>query len=189
MAVLPILKYGDPILNKKALPADPADPGLKDLVRDMAETMHAAHGVGLAGNQVGVLKRVVVIDTSGGDDPAALRVLLNPEVLELSGEVEEEEGCLSLPEPGSDEVPPPCIREKTRRAAFCRAKAQGLDGAWYELAGDGLLGKALQHEIDHLNGILFVERVGLARKALLSGRLKALKREAQAEAAARSRRP
>jgi peptide deformylase len=177
MPLMPIRVYGDPVLSQKAKPVDPADPALPGLVKSMLETMVAARGVGLAANQVGLALAVVVINTSGGEDPAADLVLLNPQVLELSGEVEEEEGCLSLPDPASEDDSP--IRAKARRASFCRAKAQGLDGKWFEVAGDGTLGKALQHEIDHLNGILFIDRVSLARKALLSGKLKALKRRSQ----------
>jgi peptide deformylase len=169
MALLPIRKYGDPVLKKKASPVDPRDPSLKALVRDMQETMYHAAGVGLAANQVGVLKQVAIIDLTGGEKPESLVVLLNPEVLEREGEVEEEEGCLSIPD----------LRAPAKRASFCRVRAQGLDGKVFEISGDGLLGKALQHETDHLNGILFVERLGLASRALLSGKLKALKKETE----------
>jgi peptide deformylase len=169
MALLPIRRYGDPILKKKAAPVDPRDPSLKTLLRDMQETMYHAAGVGLAANQVGVLKQVAIIDVTGGEKPESLIVLLNPEVLEKDGEAEEEEGCLSIPD----------LRAPAKRASFCRVRAQGLDGKTFEVAGDGLLGKALQHETDHLNGILFVERLGLASRALLSGKLKTLKKETE----------
>src|SRR3954464_15368993 len=159
MAVLPILKYGDPLLKKKALPVDPRDPSLKALVRDMVDTMHSASGVGLAANQVGVLKQVAVIDISTGDDPAPLIVLCNPVIVEKQGEVEEEEGCLSIPD----------LRVPALRASFCRVKAFDLEGKAVEIAGDGLLGKALQHEVDHLHGVLFVERLRLSTRLLLTG--------------------
>jgi len=177
MSLMPIRIYGDPVLSRKAKPVDPVDPELPGLVKSMLETMVAARGVGLAANQVGLARALVVINTTGGEDPSADLVLLNPQILELQGEVEELEGCLSLPDPASEADTP--IQAKTRRAAFCRAKAQGLDGKWFEVAGDGMLGKALQHEIDHLNGILFVDRVSLAQRALLSGKLKALKKRSQ----------
>src|SRR4051812_17390189 len=167
MAVLPILKYGDPILKKKALPVDPRDPSLRNLVRDMVDTMHHAAGVGLAANQVGVLKQVAVIDVSSSENPAPLIVLCNPVVLETEGEVEEEEGCLSIPD----------LRAAAVRATFCRVRAFDLEGQPFEVAGDGLLGKALQHETDHLNGVLFVERLRLATRVLVSGKLKAMKKE------------
>src|SRR3954469_13338131 len=130
MAVLPILKYGDPLLKKKALPVDPKDPSLKALVRDMVDTMHAAAGVGLAANQVGVLKQVAIIDVSHADQPAPLIILCNPVVLEREGQVEEEEGCLSIPD----------IRAAAVRAVFCRVRAFDLEGRAFEVAGDGLLG-------------------------------------------------
>lgn len=177
MAILPIRIYGDPVLNQKALTVDPAEPGLKQLVADMFETMIDGAGVGLAANQVGVLKRVVTINTSGGEDRAQDLVLLNPEIVELSGEIEEEEGCLSVPAgPDGEGI----LRAKVKRAVFARVRAQGLDGAWFEVAGDGTLGKALQHEIDHLNGTLFIDRLSLARRALVSGKLKAIKAETKA---------
>jgi peptide deformylase len=167
VAVLPILKYGDPLLAKKAKPVQPGDPALRPLVRDMEETMRHAAGVGLAANQVGVLKQVAVIDVSASEKPGPLIVLCNPVIVERQGEVEEDEGCLSIPE----------MRAPALRSSFCRVKAFDLEGKPIEVAGDGLLGKALQHEVDHLNGTLFVERLRLASKALISGKLKALKKE------------
>jgi peptide deformylase len=172
MAILEIRTYGDPVLWKKALPVDLKDPLLPQLVADMAETMVVANGVGLAANQVGILKRVVVINITGGEDPQATVVLLNPEVIETAGEVEEEEGCLSVPENAEGEG---ILRAKIKRAAFCRVRAQRLDGQWFEIAGDGIMGKALQHETDHLNGTLFVDKLSMGRQVLLGGRLKAIK--------------
>ncbi len=168
MALIPIVKYGDPRLKRKAQPVDPKDPSLKPLVRDMFETMYQSDGVGLAANQVGLLKQVVVIDVGGREKPEPL-VLLNPVIMETGGEVEEEEGCLSIPD----------IRAKALRAGFCRVKALDLEGRPLEVASDGLLGKALQHEVDHLNGVLFVDRLRMTSKALISGKLKALKKETE----------
>lgn len=173
MAPLKIVKYPDPILRKKTSPVDPADKSLKALCEAMFEVMYAAEGVGLAANQVGLDKRLVVIDCSGGEDPEARLILLNPQMLETSGSVEEEEGCLSFP----------MIRAKAKRSSFARVRAQNLAGKTFEVEGDGLLGKALQHELDHLDGKLFIDRIGLAQKALISGKLKALKAEARKKGA------
>ena len=171
MPKLKIVKYPNPILRKKASPVDPADKTLKKLAADMFEAMYEAEGVGLAANQVGLDKRIVVIDCSAGEDPAAQLVLLNPVMLETQGNVEEEEGCLSFPH----------IRAKAKRSSYARVRALGLDGKSFEIEGDGLLGKALQHELDHLDGKLFIDRIGLAQKALISGKLKDLRAETKAE--------
>jgi peptide deformylase len=169
MAKLTIVKYPDPILRVKTAPVDPQEPGLKQLAEDMFEAMYAAEGVGLAANQVGHNKRLVVIDCSAGEDATQKLVLINPEMLAMEGEVEEEEGCLSFPK----------IRAKAKRGIFAKVRAQGLDGKFFEVEGEGLLGKALQHEIDHLNGKVFIDRLSLAQKALISGRLKELRAEAK----------
>lgn len=164
--MLTVRHYPDPILRKKCAPADPNDPGLPDLIESLFETMVAEEGVGLAANQVGLDMALAVIDTSGGRDPKGRLVLLNPEILEERGEVEEEEGCLSLPG----------LRAKARRAEWVRVRAQSVGGDTFEIASDGLLGKALQHEIGHLYGRLFIDHLSLAQKALLSGKLKQLKK-------------
>lgn len=168
MPLIPIRRYPDPGLRQKAEPVDPRDPSLPELVADMFETMYAADGVGLAANQIGLALRVAVIDASGGEDPQAKLVLLNPELLDSSGEVEDEEGCLSFPG----------LRGKARRGERARVRALGLDGKAFELEAGGLLGKALQHEIDHLNGRLFIDHLTLAQRALLSGKLKQMKKDA-----------
>jgi peptide deformylase len=168
MALLNIRRYPDPVLRQKARPVDLKDPQLPALVADMFETMYHAEGVGLAGNQVGLAIRVAVIDTSGGEDPQAKLVLLNPELVSSEGDVEEEEGCLSLPG----------LRAKTRRAERARVKAFGLDGQPFEIESGGLLGKALQHEVGHLNGRLFIDHLPLTQQVLVSGKLKQMKKEA-----------
>jgi peptide deformylase len=170
MAILPIVKYGDPILRKKAKPVDPKDPALKKLAQDMKETMAKARGVGLAANQVGVLKQIAVVDLSGGEDNDSLLVLLNPVIVETRGEEECDEGCLSFPE----------IRGTIVRAAFCRVKAMSLDGEPLNIEGQGTQARILQHETDHLNGVLFVDRMRLASKTLVSGKLKELRQETKA---------
>lgn len=173
MPVLTIRHYPDPVLRQRALPVDLNDPSLPALVADLFDTMYAAEGVGLAANQVGLAKRVAVIDTSAGEDPNARLVLLNPEILEIEGEVEEEEGCLSFPG----------MRAKARRGERSRVRAFGLDGQPFEIEAGGLLGKALQHEVDHLNGRLFIDHLPLAQQALVSGKLKQMKKDAAKAAA------
>jgi peptide deformylase len=172
MAILPIRLYPDPILRKKTRMVDPKDPALPSLVENMFETMYDAEGVGLAANQVGVDLRVAVIDTSSGRDPKAKMVLLNPRLVGESGMVEEEEGCLSFPG----------LRANARRAESARVQALGMDGVPFEIESDGLLGKALQHEVGHLDGHLFIDYLPLGQKARLAGKLKQMKKEA-AEAA------
>lgn len=168
MPVLNIRRYPDPVLRQRALPVDPQDPSLPQLVADLFETMAEADGVGLAANQVGLAIRVAVIDTSGGEDPAARLVLLNPELLSVDGEVEEDEGCLSFPG----------LRATARRGERARVRATGMDGQPFEIEAGGLLGKALQHEIDHLNGRLFIDHLPLTQQALVSGKLKQMKKDA-----------
>jgi peptide deformylase len=173
MPVLKIRHYPDPVLRQRALPVDLKDPSLPALVADLFETMYAAEGVGLAANQVGLAKRVAVIDASAGEDPAAKLVLLNPEILQTIGDVEEEEGCLSFPG----------MRAKARRGERAKVRAFGLDGLPFEVEAGGLLGKALQHEVDHLNGRLFIDHLPLAQKALVNGKLKQMKKDAAKAAA------
>jgi peptide deformylase len=168
MPILSIRRFPDPVLRQKARAVDPADPSLKALVADLFDTMYAAEGVGLAANQVGLAIRVAVIDTTAGRDPDAKLVLLNPEIVEVEGAVEEEEGCLSFPG----------LRAKTRRGERAKVRAIALDGQPFEIEATGLLGKALQHEVDHLNGRLWVDHLPLTQQALLSGKLKQLRREA-----------
>ncbi len=168
MAKLPLSLYPDPVLRRKSRVVDPARPSLRALVDDLFETMYDADGVGLAANQVGLDIRVAVIDDSGGEDPMRRLVLINPKLVGEEGEIEEEEGCLSFPG----------LRAKTRRAARARVQAVGLDGTAFEVESGGLLGKALQHEVGHLDGRLFIDYLPQGQKALLAGRLKQMRNEA-----------
>lgn len=161
-----VVRYPAPILRAKTAPVNPRTPGLRRLVEDMFETMYHAEGVGLAANQIGLNKRLAVIDCSGGADPKQRLVLLNPELIATEGEIEEPEGCLSFPG----------LRASPRRAVFARVRAQDLNGDFFEVEGDGLLGKALQHETDHLNGHYFIDRLSQAQRALVSGALKKLRK-------------
>ena len=163
----PIVKFGDPVLEKPSEPITSFDEDLKKLVEDMFESMYAAHGVGLAAPQIRISKRVAVVDVTFKDDPRAKLVLINPE-MELSDETEMgTEGCLSFPE----------ITGEIERAKSVMARGQTLEGDKIEIEATGLLARALQHEADHLNGILFIDRMSSAAKASLSSRLKRLQKE------------
>ena len=153
-----IVKYPDPILQKPTELVTEFDDELRVLVDDMFESMYAAQGIGLAAPQIGISKRLTVIDLSFKKNPEEKIVLINPEIIHKEGKASEEEGCLSLPE----------IREKVSRPAKVRVRAQDVHRKWCEMDGDDLLGRAMQHEIDHLDGILFIFRVsGLKRDLLL----------------------
>ncbi len=145
MALLPILRYPDPRLHTRARPVAAVDDSIRQLVRDMAETMYEAPGIGLAATQVNVHIRLVVIDIS--EDKSGLIALINPEILERSGEQVCEEGCLSVPG----------IYESVKRAERVKVKALDEQGEPFELEAEGLLAVCVQHEIDHLDGKVFVE--------------------------------
>jgi peptide deformylase len=148
-----ILRYGDPRLTAENAPIDSGE-DLVGLVADMVETCHAAPGIGLAAPQIGVNRRIAIVDLSVGADPNGVLVLVNPVVIEESGEQKEEEGCLSVPD----------LAEKVVRPARVRVRAGDATGAVREIEGTGLLARALCHETDHLNGLLFVDRLrGLKR--------------------------
>lgn len=151
MALYPIRTYGDPVLRMKPKPVKDVDDKIRTLVTDMIETMYDAPGVGLAANQIGVMKQIAVFDAQ---DELGPRVLINPEILELSGEWEYEEGCLSVPG----------YSWAIKRPAFARVRALDLDGNEVEYAGDGLLGRVLQHEIGHLHGGLLIDVLDKAAK-------------------------
>jgi peptide deformylase len=150
-----IVRYGDPRLTAENAEVDPAREDLSVLVADMVATCHAAPGVGLAAPQVGVNKRIAIIDLSVGADPNGVIVLVNPVIVETDGEQKDEEGCLSVPD----------LAEKVTRPARVRVRAADATGAVREIEGTGLLARALCHETDHLNGMLFVDRLrGLKRE-------------------------
>jgi peptide deformylase len=160
MALLPILEYPDPRLKKAAVPVTAVTPEIRKLVRDMAETMYAAPGVGLAATQVDVHKRVIVMDLS--DDRSELRVFINPELLSAEGEAECEEGCLSVPG----------YYDKVIRAAKIRVRALDEHGETFELDAEGMLAVCIQHEMDHLLGKVFVEYLSPLKRARLAARLR-----------------
>ena len=160
MALLNILEYPDPRLKKVASRVTAFTPDIERLVADMAETMYAAPGVGLAATQVDVHKRIIVIDISDTKDQ--LRVFVNPELVAADGEAECEEGCLSVPG----------YYDKVVRAATVTVRAQDARGETFEIAADGLLAVCIQHEMDHLDGKVFVERLSALKRARLLARLR-----------------
>jgi peptide deformylase len=160
MALLNILEYPDPRLKKVATPVAAVTPEIQKLVRDMAETMHSAPGVGLAATQVNVHKRVVIIDISEARDD--LKVFINPELVSAEGEAEHEEGCLSVPG----------YYDKVTRAARIVVRAQNERGEPFELAAEGLLAVCIQHEMDHLLGKVFVEYLSPLKRARLAAKLR-----------------
>jgi peptide deformylase len=161
-----IRKYGDPILKQKAGPVTEFNEELKTMFSNMLETMYAASGLGLAANQVGILKRIIVIDTGTVDSPKVLR-LANPEILEVSREKQEyEEGCLSFPG----------IIEKIYRPAKIKVKAQDPEGKELIIEAEGLTAVAIQHETDHTNGVVFINRMSAVKRMMLSKPLKELKK-------------
>jgi peptide deformylase len=159
MAVLTILRYPDPRLEKVAKPVDQVDESIRQLVRDMAETMYAAPGIGLAATQVDVHKRVIVLDVSDTRDQ--LIVLINPEILAREGEQECEEGCLSVPG----------VYDVVKRAEKVKVRALDRDGKPFELDADGLLAVCIQHEMDHLEGKVFVEYLSRLKQARIRAKL------------------
>jgi peptide deformylase len=159
-----IVKYPDPVLSKAGQPVSVFDDKLKTLVEEMFESMYEAHGIGLAAPQIGLSQRLTVIDLSFRKNPEEKIVLVNPEVIEREGKQYEEEGCLSLPE----------IRERVNRAAHVKVRAQDVEGKWFEVEGDELLARAFQHEIDHLDGILFLDRLSRLKRDLLVRKIKKL---------------
>jgi peptide deformylase len=159
MALLPILHYPDPRLNTVAAPVRTFDATIKTLVRDMAQTMYAAPGIGLAATQVNVPLRIALADIS--EDQSDLKVFVNPEIIERHGEKEGEEGCLSVPG----------IYEKVKRGEWVRVRAQDTEGNPFELEAEGLLAVCIQHEIDHLNGKVFVEHLSRLKQSRIKAKL------------------
>jgi peptide deformylase len=163
--VYPIVKFPDPI-QRPAEPVTAFDQDLKRLVDDMFESMYVAHGIGLAGPQIGIPKRLTVIDLSFQKNPEEKIALINPEVVSKEGKIFEEEGCLSLPD----------IREKVARAAKVKIRAQDVQGNWFEREADELLARAFQHEIDHLDGILFIFRISALKRDFVLRKIRKLQR-------------
>ena len=159
MSLLPILRYPDPRLHTRAAPVARVDDGIRKLAADMTETMYAAPGIGLAATQVDRHVRLIVIDTS--EDKSSLLTLINPEILKCTGACETEEGCLSVPG----------IYETVKRAQHVKVRSLGLDGVPFELEADELLAVCIQHEMDHLEGKVFVEYLSQLKQARIKSKL------------------
>jgi peptide deformylase len=164
--IYPIVKFPDPILQQPAEPITVFDAELRKLVDDMFTSMYDAQGIGLAAPQIGISKRLTVIDLSFQKKPEDKIVLINPEVIEMKGKQVEDEGCLSLPE----------IRDRVVRAAEVKVRAQDADGKPIEVEGTELLARALQHEIDHLDGILFIFRLSRLKRDLQLRKIRKLQK-------------
>lgn len=164
MAILPIRIYPDPILRVKTRRVEEFDDRLRKLAADMVETMHAAPGVGLAAPQVGSDLRLAVVDISVGEDPASLKVLVNPEIVRREGLATDVEGCLSLPG----------ITDKVDRPTSVRVRAQDLAGRPFELEAEEYMARAICHEVDHLDGVLFTDHLRGLRKERARRQLKKL---------------
>lgn len=165
--LLRILKYGNPILETPCETITEFNtPELRQLAEDMFETMYANKGVGLAAPQVGLRRRLTVIDPSAGEDPNAKLVLLNPAILAKEGKQVGEEGCLSIPG----------FREDVKRAMKVKVRAQDLEGNFFETEGEALLARAIQHELDHLNGILFLSHLSALKRDLIRRKIRKLQK-------------
>ncbi|HET7207083.1 MAG TPA: peptide deformylase [Terriglobales bacterium] len=162
--IYPIVKYGDPVLERPAEAITVFDGDLKKLVEDMFESMYAAHGVGLAAPQIGLSKRLAVIDVTFKEDPDAKLVLVNPEIIHTEGRHSQNEGCLSIPE----------FREPVTRPRKVTVRAQDLEGKWFEKTGEELLARAFLHETDHLNGKLYISHLSALKRDLMKRKIRKL---------------
>jgi len=159
-----IVKFGNPVLERAAEPITTFDDDLKKLVEDMFESMYEARGVGLAAPQIGISKRLAVIDVSFKEDPNAKLVLVNPEIIHTEGKHTQPEGCLSIPE----------FREPVSRARKVTIRAQDVNGKWYEKSGEDLLARAFLHETDHLNGKLYLSHISALKRDLMKRKIRKL---------------
>jgi peptide deformylase len=163
--VYPIVKLFDPVLNREADVVTEFDtPELHKLIDDMFESMYAAKGVGLAAPQIGIGRKIAVIDLSTGEKPDDKLVLINPKILKLEGKQTSEEGCLSIPG----------FREQVSRAKRAIMRAQDIKGEWYEKTGEDLLARAFQHEIDHLYGKLYIKHISALKRDLIKRKVRKL---------------
>jgi peptide deformylase len=160
--IYPVVKFGQPVLDAPSEPVTAFDGVLEKLVADMFETMYAARGVGLAAPQIGIGKQLCVIDISSGENPADRLVLANPKILSTDGKQTDEEGCLSLP----------TFRAATTRPMSASVRAQDVQGKEITLSGEGLLARAFCHEIDHLNGVLFIQHLSMLKRDSIKRRVK-----------------
>jgi peptide deformylase len=164
-----IVQYGDPILEKPAKSITAFDSELAELAEDMFASMYAAQGVGLAAPQIGKSLRMTVVDVTAGKNPEAKIVLINPEIIHAEGEKREEEGCLSIPG----------FRGYVIRPLFVTVKAQTVTGETFEIRGEDLLARAFCHEIDHLNGVLFIQHLSMLKRDLIRRKIKKMRKQGE----------
>jgi peptide deformylase len=162
--IYPIVKYGDPVLEKPTAPVTEFDDKLKKLVADMFESMYEAHGVGLAAPQIGLSLHLAVIDVTFKEDPDAKIVLCNPQIIKTEGRQTSSEGCLSIPE----------FRENVTRPKYVTVRAQDVNGKWFEKTGEDLLARAFLHETDHLNGKLYITHISALKRDLMKRKIRKL---------------
>ena len=162
--IYPIVKYGDPVLEKPAAPVEVFDDELRKLLDDMFESMYAAHGVGLAAPQIGISRRIAVIDISFKEDPEAKLVLVNPQIIRTEGKQKGSEGCLSIPD----------FREPVARPMRVTVRAQDGVGKWFEKTGEEMLARAFMHETDHLNGRLYIHHISALKRDLMKRKIRKL---------------
>jgi peptide deformylase len=167
--IYPVVKYGNTVLEKPTRPVEKFDEELAKLCDDMFQSMYAANGVGLAAPQIGVGKRLAVVDVTVGKNPEARIVLANPEIIHAEGEQREEEGCLSVPG----------FRGNVARPQYVTVRAQDAAGKTFEMNSEGLLARAFCHELDHLDGILFLKHLGLVKRDLIRRRIRKLQKTGQ----------
>jgi len=171
MALREILEYPDPRLREVGEPVTAVTPEIQSLVDDMAETMYDAPGCGLAATQLGIKLRIFVVDCAEEDQPSDLKVFINPEIIEKDGVVVWTEGCLSFPG----------AREEIKRAEKVKVRALGRDGKPFELEADGLLAVAIQHETDHLNGVLMIDKLNALKRRMMGRKMAQARKEASAD--------
>jgi len=164
--IYPVVKYGHAVLEKPTAPVEKFDEELAKLCEDMFESMYAANGVGLAAPQIGIGKRLAVIDVTVGKNPEAKIVLANPEIIHVEGEQREEEGCLSVPG----------FRGNVARPLYVTIRAQDAAGETFERNAEGLLARAFCHETDHLDGVLFLKHLGMLKRDLIRRRIRKLQK-------------
>ena len=169
MAIYPVVKYGNSVLEKPTKSVEKFDEELAKLCQDMFESMYAANGVGLAAPQIGIGKRLAVIDVTVGKNPEAKIVLANPEIVHAEGEQREEEGCLSVPG----------FRGNVARPQYVTVRAQDATGKTFQMNGEGLLARAFCHEMDHLDGVLFLKHLSLLKRDLIRRRIRKLQKTGQ----------
>jgi peptide deformylase len=162
--IYPIVKFGNPVLEKPAEKVTVFDGELQKLIEDMFESMYAARGVGLAAPQIGISRRIAVVDVTFKEDPSAKLVLINPEIIHKEGRHSQSEGCLSIPD----------FRENVNRSKIVTIRAQDVTGKLFEKTGDDLLARAFQHETDHLNGKLYISHISALKRDLIKRKIRKL---------------